>query len=200
MLTPVQDRPASFDQPADERDLVERARVDEEAFAELYRRYLDRIYTFAWRRTGSVEAAQDVCSATFEAAFRSLDTFRWGEGGFAPWLFKIAANQTVGHHRREARPRSERGQRALARLHQPTTVDEHRVDDTANDQLRAALDRLSPRYQRAITLRHLADLDPTEAADAMGISRPILAVVLSRAMKALRRELERLTEQDGDQP
>ena len=177
---------------ADERTLVERARVDIDAFAELYRRYLPRIHAFALRRTGSIEAAEDVCSATFEAALRGLPDFRWQPGGLAPWLFRIASNQTVAHHRRAGLARSDRGQAAMARLHESATEgDLSDLLPSDVSQLRTALDQLHPRYQRAVALRYLADLSPADAAHAMGLSRPAFAVVLSRGLKALRRELER---------
>ena len=183
----------------DERELVEQARVDIDAFAELYRRYLPRIHAFTWKRTGSKEAAEDVCSAKFEAAFRSIDSYEWRKGGIGPWLFRIAGNQTIAHHRREGRPSTARGQAALARLHDP--IDQADLSETLRgalsdheiSNLRLALDELPPRYQRAIALRYLADLDPTEAARAMGLAKPALAVVLTRALKALKRELDRLT-------
>ena len=60
------------------------------------------------------------------------------------------------------------------------------------DDLRAAFDRLPDRYQRVLSLRYLADLGPEAAAEAMGLAKPALAVVSSRALKALRRELERI--------
>jgi RNA polymerase sigma factor (sigma-70 family) len=184
----------------DERELVEQARVDIDAFAELYRRYLPRIHAFAWRRTGSTEAAEDVCSATFEAAFRSIDSYQWRKGGIGPWLFRIAGNQTVAHYRREGRPATARGQAAIAHLSERTDQGDlsemlaEAVPDYEISNLRSALDKLSPRYQQAIALRYLADLDPAEAARAMGLAKPALAVVLSRALKALRRELDRLSE------
>ena len=56
-------------------------------------------------------------------------------------------------------------------------------------EVRAALAALTARYQRAIDLRYLAGLDQAEAAKAMGLAKPAFAVVLSRALKALRREL-----------
>lgn len=68
---------------------------------------------------------------------------------------------------------------------------------SGSDELRRALARLTPRYQRAIDLRYLANLDHEAAAKAMGLAKPAFAVVLSRALKALRRELTRL-EDDGD--
>ncbi|MFN3217169.1 MAG: RNA polymerase sigma factor [Acidimicrobiales bacterium] len=187
----VSDPARSCDDAFDERALVERARVDADAFAELYRRYLPQVHAFAWRRTGSREAAEDICSATFEAVYRGLEGFRWRRGGFAPWLFRIAANQTVAHHRREGRPRTARGQAAMARLYEPTAEfhPDERGDDGDADALRSALDRLPPRYQRVLALKYLAGLDPDETARAMGGSKASTAVVASRALKALRREL-----------
>lgn len=177
----------------DERDLVERARVDADAFSVLYRRFLPQVHAYARRRTGSPEAAEDICSATFEAALENLHRFKWRSGGFAPWLMRIAANQTIAHYRREGRPTTDRGQLAMSKLHTGETFDDLPFEDMG--QLRAAFDELPVRYQRVLSLRYLADLDPAEAAQAMGLAKPALAVVLSRALKALRRELERL---EGD--
>ncbi len=69
------------------------------------------------------------------------------------------------------------------------------VEDAASfgdETLRDALSRLNPRYERALALRYLAGLDTTEAAAAMGLANPVFSVVLSRATKALARELGRL--------
>ena len=178
---------------ADERALVARAQDDPAAFAALYRNYLPRVHDFAYRRTGSVEASEDICAATFEAALSSLHRFRWGRGGFAPWLFRIASRQLVTYYRRESRVRSDRGQRAAAQLTVGVApAADHDVTGHGADieSLRAALGRLNSRYQEAISLRYLADLDIGEAAAAMGLARPAFSVVLTRATAALRKELE----------
>ena len=54
----------------------------------------------------------------------------------------------------------------------------------------AALDTLRPRYQEALTLRYLAGLSADDAAEAMGCTKPVLAVTLHRALGALRRAVE----------
>ncbi|MEE9414701.1 MAG: sigma-70 family RNA polymerase sigma factor [Acidimicrobiales bacterium] len=173
----------------DERALVARAAADFDAFAELYRLYLPRVHDFAYRRTGSTEAAEDICSATFEAALSTIGRFHWRSGGFAPWLFRIASRQTIAYYRREARPRSERGQLAMAQLAPSTApgADNSLGDD---DALRRALNELNDRYQQAIALRYLAHLDTAEAARAMGLTKSAFSVVLTRATKALRRQLD----------
>ncbi len=177
---------------SDERELVERARVDPSAFAELYRRYLPRVHAFAYRRTGAVEVAEDITSAAFERALRNLDAFSWRPGGFGPWLFRIVANELVDHHRRNGRAGSERSLGAAARLgaDDPKDPADEVGDRDAAAELLSAMDRLNPRYQQALALRYLAGLSAEEAALAMGVSKGTLAVVVHRAIRSLRRELE----------
>jgi RNA polymerase sigma-70 factor, ECF subfamily len=174
-----------------ERALVERARADPSAFAELYRRYLPRVYGFAYRRTGSVEAAEDLTSAAFEHALRSLGTFRWQGGGFGPWLFRIVANELIDHYRRTGRAVSALSRATAPRLHAVEPEDPADIVDARDGvaELLAAMDRLTPRYQRALALRYLSGLSTEEAAAALGTTRATMAVVVFRATRALRREL-----------
>lgn len=170
----------------DERALVEAARQDPGAFATLYRRYVERIHAYAYRRSGSRAIAEDVTSTTFEKALRGLDRYRWREPGIGPWLFRIASNELVDVHRRQ-----DRQDRVTERLlHQREAVSTPEDDVVRDDAVRAALDRIAPRYQRALTLRYLADLSNEEAAAAMGLSRATMAVVVHRAGAALRRVIE----------
>ena len=73
--------------------------------------------------------------------------------------------------------------------------EEVRLDDDV--ELRSALGRLNPRYERAISLRYLAGLDTTEAARAMGLTNAAFSVVLTRATRALRRELAAESDRGG---
>ena len=194
-MEPAESEPGPAEPPgaaADERALVARAQTDPAAFGPLYRRYVERIYAFAYRRTWTPEAAEDVTAATFERALRHLPRFDTDRAGFGPWLFRIAANELVDHYRREGRARSDRGQRGLHVL--ATDVVEDDVDAIERDgevrETLEALGTLRPRYQRALTLRYLAGLSADDAAQAMGCSKPVLAVTLHRALGALRRAVD----------
>jgi RNA polymerase sigma-70 factor (ECF subfamily) len=181
----------AHDEEIDERTLVELARGDPEAFAELYRRYLPRVYAFAYRRTGVVEVAEDITSATFERALRNLDSYSWRAGGFGPWLFRIAANELVDQHRRATRSTSDRARLAApALLADPPgdPADEVARRDAAAEVL-DAMNGLNPRYQRALSLRYLSGLTADEAARAMGTSKATMAVIVFRATRALRRAM-----------
>ena len=80
-------------------ELVARAqRGDSQAFALLYRRYLDQVYDFCARRLESREAAEDATQTVFLKAVSSLPACRDGEL-FAGWLFAIARNVINDHYR-----------------------------------------------------------------------------------------------------
>jgi len=186
--------------PFDERELVERARVDADAFAELYRRHVESIHVFIMRRTGSREVAEDLTSATFEKALAGIDRFKWAPGGISPWLFRIASNQVTDHYRRRGRRSGDRARRAVDRLYDPVSFAaddaiESVLDRDRAAQVRAALNRLNPRYQRALSLRYISGMEHEEAARAMGLSRSLMAVLTHRATKALGRELDKLDEE-----
>jgi RNA polymerase sigma-70 factor, ECF subfamily len=193
-LPPVAGPSDPFDESGSlqEASLVERARTDRDAFAELYRLYLPRIYAFAYRRCGSRPLAEDVTAATFEEALRSLPSFVARGGGFGPWLFRIAANEIVDHYRADQRARGRKGHRALTLLATPAGADEGDLPEGGEDhgRLLAALGTLNPRYQKAISLRYLSGLSHAEAAEAMGTTKPVMAVTLHRALRALRRALD----------
>jgi RNA polymerase sigma-70 factor (ECF subfamily) len=170
-------------------ELVARARREPAEFVALYRKYVDAVYGLAMRRARSREVAEDVTSTTFEHALRHLDRVAPGDDTFRPWLFRIAANTLVDHHRREQRPFTTRGRRAFLLHALPPADDCFDVFEREEDVERVvrSLDQLTPRHQQVITLRYLADLDPDEAASAMGCSKGTLAVTLHRALTALRR-------------
>jgi RNA polymerase sigma-70 factor (ECF subfamily) len=172
----------------EERKLVELARRDVNAFAEIYRRYVERIHGYAYRRSGSQAIAEEVTSATFEKALRGLHRYRWREPGIGPWLFRIASNEIVNHHRGVVR--QDRVVRSLQQAVVPRTEQTMSAVDLGDDGLRAALATIRPRYQEALTLRYFADLTNEEAAAAMGVSRRTMAVIVHRAMAALRGALE----------
>ena len=72
----------SVPQPAQRRPLdpdaadVAAAQRDRAAFAVLYRRYLDRVYGFAYHRLGDHHDAEDATERTFLEAMRALGRYR----------------------------------------------------------------------------------------------------------------------------
>ncbi len=164
----------------------------------LFRRHATAVHTFAQRRTRSADIADDITAIAFEKAWRSLDRLDDDGDRFRPWVFRIAANEMASTMRSRSR-RMQREHLATSRGEIPSDggyirnhVDALAAVDSAIDShhVLEALGDLPERYQEVISLRFLSELTPVETATALGVSRGNVAVLLHRAISALRRSLE----------
>lgn len=83
-----------------EASLVRAAQADPRLFTPLYQRYADRVYAYLRARTSLPEDAADLTQQAFLQALDALPGYRPGRAPFAAWLFRIARNIAVDHHRR----------------------------------------------------------------------------------------------------
>ena len=85
-------------------ELAERCRDgDADAFEQLYREHAGRLYSLAFRMTGSAEEAEDLLQDVFLHAHRKLGSFR-GESSLGTWLYRLGMNRCLDHLRgRQAR-------------------------------------------------------------------------------------------------
>ena len=91
-------------QVQDELILVRRAQQqDQEAFAELYEAYFDRIYRYIVLKIGDRTEAEDMTQQVFLKALKSLPAYKWKEVPFSAWLYRIAHNLMVDHFRKAGR-------------------------------------------------------------------------------------------------
>lgn len=91
------------DFPLDERALIDRARVDSAAFAQLYRRYVDRVFRYLRTYTENDDDAADLTQHVFLRALEALPGYRNEGAPFGGWLFRIARNAATDAFRRRRR-------------------------------------------------------------------------------------------------
>jgi RNA polymerase sigma-70 factor (ECF subfamily) len=174
---------------ADDELLVARAQRDRQAFALLYRRYVDPVHRYCYRRLGSREAAEDATSLVFAKAFAGLPSFRAGPtGSFRAWLFAIA------HHVITDRLRARRPEASLAlAMAIPDRDPRHAPEEAAlaaeaERSVALLLASLPPDQRRVVELR-MAGLTGREAATALGRSLPAVKIAQVRAYGRLRQLL-----------
>src|SRR5690606_27203861 len=85
--------------------LVARAKAgDRTDFAELYRRYRNRILALTLHLTGNENDAEDVTQDVFLRAYKKLDTFE-GRSHFFTWVYRMAVNKSLNAKRDRRRRR-----------------------------------------------------------------------------------------------
>jgi RNA polymerase sigma-70 factor (ECF subfamily) len=177
----------------DESRLIQLAqRGDANACAALYGRHYDAIYRYCYYRVEDSELAQDLTSEVFVRMVEKLDTFRSRGQPLVAWLYTIARNLVIDVHRQRGKVVHLSLDEALHldRDGQPDLVS--RVDRRlAADCLAAALKHLTEEQRHVILLRFIEGLNSGQVARILSKSEGAVKALQHRALKALRRALEK---------
>jgi RNA polymerase sigma-70 factor (ECF subfamily) len=174
-------------------EAIARARSgNPEAWGELYRHYAAPIFRFCRRALPSREDAEDATMDVFVKVREKLDQYDPGRP-FAAWLYRVAANHCWDVlRRRRVRQDLETGEVEDLPLEHPDPGQlERLVGERTSRAVRTALAKLPARARMALVLRYYAEMSYDEIAEALGVRRAFVGVVLLRARHQLREVLGR---------
>ncbi len=190
-------RSSSDPNTVSDHELIDRTiSGDHSSFAELIRRYQDRLYRSMLHEVGCSHIAEDIVQEAFVNAYRRLDTFAH-QSQFYSWLYRIALNLRHTYHRKNAR---------LSLLNDcnfRSDLQEDKGDSPSKSMqrqenrnaVRNALEKIEERHRRILILREFEEFDYNTIAKILGIE---LGTVRSRLHRARTRLREELKSQYGD--
>src|SRR5207253_2911768 len=173
-------------------EAIARARAgDAEAWGELYRDYAPAIFRFCRRALPTREDAEDATMEIFmklKGKLVQYDTTR----SFSAWLYKVAANHCWDIlRRRKIRQDKETDDLDNVPLEHPDPSQlDQLIEQRSSEEVRKALEKLGGRARMALVMRYYSDMSYDEIADALGVRRAFVGVVLLRARHELRQALE----------
>jgi RNA polymerase sigma-70 factor, ECF subfamily len=169
----------------DETDLAQQALHDIEAFAELYRRNLTRVYRYHMAHIGNTKDAEDLTSQTFIAALEGIRSFR-GSGSFAAWIMGIASKKRLMF----LRSRGSKPEIPLdAALHYPgpgLPTDKAAAHQLQLESISRALRQISSDRAEALILTYFSGLSHTETGRVLNKSEAAVKMLISRGLQDLR--------------
>jgi RNA polymerase sigma-70 factor, ECF subfamily len=169
-----------------EKALVERAKAgDTDAFGVLYTHYLTAIYRFIFFRVDDEPVAEDLTEEVFIKAWEALPRYTVGEHPFVTWLYRIASNSIVDHHRKNKKytPISEI---ELRLLRMPDMSPEEHAEVQRNASLLyEALSKLTEEEKQVVVLRFAEGLTHLEVGAIMGKTEGACRVIQHRALSNL---------------
>jgi len=167
----------------DDARLAQQARVEPQAFAELYRRHVASVYRYHRAHTNNDKDAEDLTSQTFMAALEGIRSYR-GTGPYIAWLMGIATRLRA-HHFRGSRPEVPLD----AALHIPTPgppTDKAAARRIQMEHVLDALRTLSQDRAEALILCFISELSTAEAGLVLGKSDAAVRMLISRGLQDLR--------------
>jgi RNA polymerase sigma-70 factor (ECF subfamily) len=187
----------------DEKQIISRAKAgDASAFAELVRRYSQRVYNLALRMMRNRQDAEDVLQETFLSAYEKIRDFD-GRSTFYTWLYRIAVNASLmklrsKHYTKTFVPLDDA---ETAELVKPVLVDwsqypvDQLLDEEARNVMERAIQSLPDLYRSVFVLRDLEQLSTKETARILGLSEDNVKTRLRRARLFLRNLLSEYFEE-----
>jgi RNA polymerase sigma-70 factor, ECF subfamily len=178
----------------EEHDLIVRAKMDAEAFGDLYQRYVTRIYNYHYRHTSNRSDAEDLTSRTFYRALRSLHSYRETGAPFQAWLFRIAHNLVVNWYRDHANHPtvSMDGDDYLSLRSQMAQANSADGPEAAlaNTELRTvlvqAISRLPEDRKTLIILKFVEEMTNVEIGEVLGRTEGAIKALYHRTLITLR--------------
>src|SRR5881227_4020216 len=162
-------------------EAIARARAgDADAWGELYRQYAPAIFRFCRRALPTREDAEDATMEIFMKLKGKLSQYD-PTRSFQAWLYKVAANHCWDILRR----------RKIRQDKETEDVESVPLEHPEPSQLEKLIDeRSSEEVRKALVMRYYSDMSYDEIADALGVRRAFVGVVLLRARHELRQALE----------
>lgn len=175
----------AYPEPIDEPGLIQQAQEgDSDAFGMLYMQHLDPIYRYVYYRVDGEAIAEDLTEEVFVRAWEALPGYEIGAYPFKSWLYRIAHNLVVDHHRRQ-RPTTVDDE-VLNYMAAPTTPVEQVLVDMQNaEYLLEAIQSLDEEEQQVVILRFVEGLSHQEVAETIGKSAGASRIIQYRAIQRL---------------
>ncbi len=174
--------PAGADASSVAQNPAELARLatggDDEAFAELVRRYQRRVYGYAWQHLRDSEEARDAAQEVFVKLYRGLRRYD-PERPFDAWFWRLVANAVSDHAQRRVPV-------PLAPEDLPEPPSPPAALDLGLDEALAALSR---EQRTPLLLHYYAGLNLEEIAQTLQVTVPALKSRMHRTRAVLRQAL-----------
>jgi RNA polymerase sigma-70 factor (ECF subfamily) len=182
---------------ADEVQLIEQAQGgNAEAFGQLYERHAAAVFRYVFAHVDNRLDAEDLTEDVFLRAWRSISKYRQRDIPFLAYMFRIARNAVIDHHR------SSRRSEQLVSLEEDDRPDRQirdfrpdpgdaAIESQERQEMHRLLGQLQEDYRTVLLLRFLSGLDPEETALVMGRSSGAVRVLQHRALTAFRKLLPR---------
>lgn len=165
------------------------ARGDEHAFAKLYNRYKNRVFTTAMRYLKVRELAQEVVQETFLKVWELRATFGTVKNAEA-YIFTMARNRTLTHLKKLTNDQAAQVQYAVTNTRREVAGGQELLEEENDRILEQTLGLLTPQQRKVYALSREEGLSHQAIAERLNISTNTVNNHIKDSLKVMRRRLQ----------
>ena len=158
----------------------------------LFERYNKALFGFFYRMTHNAKTSEDLVQNVFLRMLKYKHTFT-GEGKFTTWMYHLARNVNVDHHKKQNRM----GYKDDLGTWENRLPDESDTESQINQQeeirlLNTAMEKLPPEKKEILVLSRYQGLKYKEIGQLMNCSEGAVKVRIHRALTDLKKIYKKL--------
>ncbi len=169
--------------------LGQAAKGDRSAYGLVYDLLFDDLFKYMYWNVASKEDAQDLTAEVFLRALKAIDRFEAARSTARAWLFTIARNLVIDHHRRKGR-RPEAPLETGADLASDERLEDAVEGAAASEAVRSCLQELNEEQRQVLTMKFFSHMSNAEVAAVMGKREGAINAMQYRALQAMGKILE----------
>lgn len=153
-----------------------------QAYGEIYRILLPKIFRFVWYEVRDKQTAEDLTQVTFLRLWKAINSYDADKGSFPSFTFAIARNLIIDWQRKKRAVSLE----AIGEVEQRDEVIDRMIQHDVVDRVRQALAMLPAEDRQLVTLRHFEEVPYEEIANIVGKQEGAVRVKLHRILRQLK--------------
>lgn len=181
-----------------DNELMLRVRDGETArLGMLFERHHKKLFNFFLRTIGKRQVAEDLVQEVFVRMLKYRHTFR-GDGGFGPWMFRMARNVRADHFRKKGRsPMTDTDIDTVEQSDERPLPSQVAEATESMELLQAAMARLPVEKRELLVMARYEMLRHDEIASVVGCKVGTVKVRVHRAVKELSGIYQQLASEAG---
>ncbi len=161
------------------------------SFELLLQPYRQGLLNMAYRMTGHLEEAKEVCQEVLIKVYRYLDKFKKGRS-FKSWIYKITVNSAYDSLRKKKRFEDLVESQKKTGLSAGQDPEKQLLNTERKAKIETCLQDLSPKEKATFLLRDGEGFSIEEASEILKCSSMSVRTHLSRARKKIREQFEKI--------
>jgi len=157
-------------------------------FAYIYDRYVKKVYLFVYLKVSSQEIAEDITSRVFTQSWNRFKEVKQFENPRA-YIYRVARNEVVNYYREKSKIKIVSTESIEISGPKPEIEKEAQAKSDL-EEIKKAVSLLKDDYQNVVIWHYLDNLPVKEIAGIMEKPEGTVRVMLHRALKEVKNNLE----------